>query len=136
MSLVRLINGLISDIGIKSESNIKGRLVKLRQKVEAQEASLKDFKAKIVKLEAQAKKKKLPLVKNAVKNGERELLMLLARSGGTAWIFDMDAQHHAAKLEKNGFVIRGINMLRHGKTHVLVSLTDKGIEYVSKNKSI
>src|ERR1700741_3731960 len=76
MSLVRMINGLINDIGIISDGNIKSRLTKLRQKVEAQETRLKDLKAKIVKLEAQAKKKKLVPKQGGFK--KVEFLKLLA----------------------------------------------------------
>jgi cell division protein FtsL len=61
MSPVKMINGLINDI---SDGAIKGRLITLRQKIEAQETRLKDLKAKIVKLESQAKKEKLAPKRN------------------------------------------------------------------------
>ena len=77
MSLVKMINGLINDIGVASEASIKGRLLKLRLKVETQEARLKDLKAQIVKLEAQAKKQKLAPDQGTLNKVQGEFLKIL-----------------------------------------------------------
>ena len=80
MSLVKMINALINDIGTGiSEADIKGRLLKLRQKVEAQEARLKDLKAEIVKFESQAKKEKLAPKQYTLNKTQLKFLKILFR---------------------------------------------------------
>src|SRR6266481_6639217 len=76
MALVKIINGLINDIGRKSESDIKGRLLKLREKVEANETRIKDLKPKIAKLESKAKLEKLAPKQGALKKAVGFLVLL------------------------------------------------------------
>jgi hypothetical protein len=156
MSLAEMINSLINDLGTDDELNkaaIRNRLFKLRRRSKALDlalkrsdaaqarsslnlkqcrAELKSTRAYLKRLKLHVEQEKLPPDKDVINEGERELLTLLAPSGGAGWISEIKAQHHAITLADKGFVTLGQAMLRHGKRHVLVSLTDKGTAYAAK----
>ncbi len=142
MSLVQLIDSLIDEIGSGlNDATIRNRLLTMREQAEAVDTALKrcntaldecnlalhDACSDLERFKSDAQQGKLP-------PDQESLVQSLARSGGTQWISDMQSQHHADKLSKSGFVEIGTRMLRNGRTHVLVSLTDRGREYAVKNK--
>jgi hypothetical protein len=144
MSLVRTINGLINDIGRKSDGNIKGRLIKLRQTVEAQESSLKDFKAKVVELEAQAKKKKLAPKQRGLDKSLTQVLQLIAKREALTvrqiaealGVPNVEAEDHKNVLRGAGMIeAAGEDVDEVGFTgELLWQLTGKGVRYVSDPK--
>jgi uncharacterized protein (DUF342 family) len=140
MSLVEMIDGLINDIGIKSEATIKGRLTKLRQKIEEQDARLKDLKAKIVKLEAQVKKKKLAPNQRVLNEEQVRILKLISKHEALTvrqisyelCIWYTAAEHHKNVLRRFGMIeFAGKYVDEIGDTgEALFKLTEKGMGYV------
>ena len=143
MSLVKLIDGLINDIGIKSEATIKGRLTKLRQKIEEQEARLKDLKAKTVKLEAQVKKKKLAPNQRVLNEAHVQILKLISKHealtvrqiSNELCIWYTAAEHHKNVLRRFGMIeSAGEYVDEIGDTgEALFKLTEKGVACVAEH---
>lgn len=140
MSLVEMIDGLIDDIGTGlNEATIRSRLLTMREQAEAVDTALKkgeaaleecnsalhDACSDLERLKSDAQQENLP-------HNEEAVLQLLAHAGGTSWVSEVKIQHHADKLEAKGCVVSGLSMLRNGRTHVMISLTAKGREYIAK----
>jgi|SRR6516162_6872440 hypothetical protein len=143
MSLAEAISKLNTDIGRGgiNDGTIRSQLTLFEGQAEALErdlkrsetnlkkcrTELKSARSDLERLQADAKQEKLPPEQEAI-------LKLLGRSGGTSWISEVTTQHHADKLAAKDFVEIGTAIFRKGKSHVPVSLTEKGRAYLVKNK--
>ncbi|MFZ3376205.1 MAG: hypothetical protein WA183_11690 [Chthoniobacterales bacterium] len=140
MSLVKLIDSLIDDIGTGLRAaTIRARLLSLREQAEAVEASMKKAQTRVKNLEANMQTQKVAPDQGRLEKGAEKLLQILSRSHRPSLeqaarelgIKQIVAEHHANKLSDAGMI--EISGFVPGKG-TMYGLTPKGTAYVVENK--
>jgi hypothetical protein len=147
MSLVKMINGLINDLGRGlNDSTIRSRLLSLREQAEAVDLDLQRARAELKRLKKDAKPQEIvskqdsleevavkllanPLPANTISpyTGTPSLEQMARRLG----IKQVVAQYHADTLVEKGLIGGPSAITRQGTMYFL---TEKGTKYVVENK--